>query len=496
MPSGSEQNSRIMFFIDMKDDTIYSRFKRVALSHPDYVAVVSDYGRVTYAELDNRVDDVVARIGSERHDFIGIVMSHGIDMIAAMFAVLKIGAAYIPAEPSLPAERIRYMMDSAGVRLIIDDDFCRGVNSSHEVFADMSTPESLAYVLYTSGTTGRPKGVMVENRSVVNYAEAFEKEFHADSKDVMLQYSVCSFDIFVEEVFATLLNGASLAIPSKEIVEGDISDLMSFVNRHRVTEISGFPYLLAGINKLGDLPVSLRLLISGGDVLRASYIDRIVGKNVMIYNTYGPSETTVCATYFRCDNAEPLSDGTYPVGKAVKGVEVKIMDSLCRELPKGKIGEICIFGAGVGDGYLGDPPEQKNFVHLADGRRMYRSGDLGYQLPDGNIAFLHRIDKQVMILGKRVEPSEVENVLNTSPEVERGIVRAFFDESGLAYLAAYFVPKRPNFSLHNIKRRLKEALTDFMIPEFFVAVRDIPLNKRGKVDMAALPVVLKEGGVG
>ncbi|MDE7458323.1 MAG: AMP-binding protein, partial [Muribaculaceae bacterium] len=217
-------------------------------------------------------------------------------------------------------------------------------------------------------------------------------------------------------------------------------------------------------------------------------------KGVKIYNTYGPSETTVCSNYFRVDNAQPLEDGTFPVGKAVKGVEVKIMDKNLNELPKGEIGEICIFGEGVSRGYLGNPPEQKNFVTLADGTRMYRSGDLGYELPDGNLAFLHRRDNQVMILGKRVEPDEVENVLNTCPEVERGVVRAFLDDNGLHYLTAYIIPK-DNCKLHDIRKWLSDRLTDFMVPEFFVKISKIPLTRRGKVDVEALPVVMKEGGI-
>lgn len=482
-----------MTYISMDSRTIYSRFRKWVTVQPNAVAIVSDTDSVTYSELDCRVNAFVDRIQEKRHgEFIGVVMTHGIDMIAAILAILKTGSAYIPAEPFLPADRIKYMMGRAKVQLVITDEFCLGLRDSCPEYADMSTPDGLAYVLYTSGTTGHPKGVMVENHSVVNYAEAFEAEFHTRPGDVMLQYSVCSFDIFVEEVFATLLNGATLAIPPKEIVDGDIVALMDFVNRHNVTQISGFPYLLAEMNKLDKLPGSLRLLISGGDVLRASYIDRLLNRDLMIYNTYGPSETTVCATYFRSDNARPLDDGTYPIGKAVKGVNVKILDMGGREVPEGSVGEICISGEGVSAGYLGNPPEQKNFVSLPDGRAMYRSGDMGYILPDGNIAFLHRRDEQVMILGKRVEPEEVENVLNTSPEVERGIVRAFNDDAGLAYLVAYFIPARSDYSLHDIKNWLRKELTDFMIPEFFVAVKEIPVNKRGKVDMSALPIVLKD----
>lgn len=347
--------------------------------------------------------------------------------------------------------------------------------------------------MYTSGTTGRPKGVLVENHSVVNYAEAFEHEFHTGPGDVMLQYSICSFDIFVEEVFTTLLNGATLAIPSKEVHEGTIGDLMAFCERHGITAISGFPYLLADMNRYKCYPSKLRLLISGGDVIRAAYVTWLKNQDFVIYNTYGPSETTVCATYYRVDNAHPLDDGTYLIGNSIKGVEVRILDDSLNEVPDGKTGEICIFGEGVSRGYLGNPPEQANFVTLDDGTRMYRSGDLGYRMPDGNIAFLRRKDKQVMILGRRVEPEEVENVLNESPCVERGVVRSFTDEQGLAYLTAYFVPSHKNCQLSRIKRFLRSRLADFMVPEFFVKMDDIPLTARGKVNDRALPVVMKEG---
>lgn len=474
--------------------TIYGKFNEWVRRQPEATAVVEDGRSVTYGELDELSNSIMAKFWPRHSAFIGIVMSHGIEMVAAMLAVLKSGAAYVPAEPTLPAERIGYMMRTTGVKLVITDEYCRHLPDAAP-FPDASRPDGVAYVLYTSGTTGRPKGVVVENHSVVNYAEAFEREFRVGPGDVMLQYSVCSFDIFVEEVFTTLLNGATVAIPSKKVMDGSLSDLMAFCERHGVTEISGFPYLLADMNRCRCFPSKLRLLISGGDVIRETYISWLKDRDFMIYNTYGPSETTVCATYYRVDDAEALEDGSYPVGKAVKGVEVKILDENLTEVPGGEMGEICIYGEGVSRGYLGNPPEQVNFVADPEGKRMYRSGDLGYRLPGGDVVFLRRKDKQVMILGRRVEPEEVENVLNESPCVERGVVRAFNDEQGLAYLTAYFVPSHKNCSISRIKSFLSSRLADYMVLEFFVKMDEIPLTRRGKVNDRALPIVMKEGSV-
>lgn len=488
------------------ENTIYSLFRRQVETQPEALAVLDEQRRLSFRELDELIETILRKFPKSTPVHVGIVMDHSVEMIASILAVLKSGAAYIPVEPSFPIERIRFIMRETRVDFILTNSRYDELLAEFQVLniepgleieasgastEPGATPDSLAYILYTSGTMGTPKGVMVDNRNVCHYVRAFEHEFHVKPGDVMLQYSVCSFDIFVEELFTTLLNGATLAIPSDK-TKKDIQQLMRFAEENRVTEISGFPYLLLEMNKLESIPSSLRLLISGGDVLRGSYITNLKDK-VMIYNTYGPSETTVCASYYRCDNAEPLADGTFPIGKPVLGSGIEILDENLNRVKDGVTGEIGIFGDGISRGYLGQKPENENFTSTPDGRYVYLSGDLGYVLPDGNIAFLRRKDTQVMILGKRVECEEVENVLNNCEEVEQGVVIAHLDTQGLAYLTAYIVPTLCDFSLRELKRHLALYLTPFMIPEFFVEMASMPMTPNGKVDRRALPIVLKEG---
>lgn len=486
-------------------ETVYSYFKEQVEKRPEALAVFDERRNLTFRELDEMIDTIAGRF-AERPKYVGIVMNHGVEMIASIFAVLKAGAAYVPVEPSFPVERIRFIMQESKVDFIITEhehahklqgfplqfiEHGLPIDSDCRPIPSEAAPQDSAYVLYTSGSTGTPKGVVVENRNVCHYVRAFRAEFHPTPGDVMLQYSVCTFDIFVEEVFTTLLSGATLAIPSEE-TKSDIHRLMCFVERHKVTVISGFPYLLLEMNKLERIPETLRLLISGGDVLRRHFIDRLLPQ-VEVYNTYGPSETTVCASYFRCNGTQALPDGTYPIGKAVSGTSIELRDERSVPLTMGKVGEICIFGDGVSRGYIGKR-ENAAFVTLPDGRRMYRSGDLGIMQPDGNLLFLHRKDTQVMILGKRVEPQEVQNILCECEDVEKGVVCPNTDAEGLSYLTAYIVPKdKKSFDVSSVKRTMEKFLPPYMIPEFFVRMERMPVTPNGKVNNGALPIVMKTG---
>lgn len=488
----------------MNQNVIYKILHDKMEAAPKNKAVFDEERTLTRMELEQLINTIAAKIPAEAHR-VGIMMEHTVEMIASIFAVLKVGKAYVPVEPFFPQERIEFMMRDAGVDMILTNSIYKekaenfpcvcidpGMEAEDVYVVSSASPDDLAYILYTSGSTGKPKGVAVRNRNVCHYVRAFQNEFHPGEADMMLQYSVCSFDIFVEEVFTTLLSGAVLAIPSAKTKE-DIHTLMEFVENNNITEISGFPYLLLEMNHLPQIPKSLRLLISGGDVLRASYITNLTDK-VEIYNTYGPSETTVCASYYRCNDVMPLADGTYPVGKSVLGTQIEILDEHLVPVKPGEIGEICILGDGVSAGYIGNRKrENEAFVTRQDGTVLYRSGDLGYFLPDGNIAFLHRKDTQVMILGKRVEPIEVESVLCKCSEIEKAVVRPYMDEQNLSYMVAYVVLKQPEANLSTLKKEMARFLPNYMIPEFFVRMKDLPLNANGKVDAKALPVIMKEG---
>jgi tyrocidine synthetase-3 len=375
---------------------------------------------------------------------------------------------------------------------------------------------NLAYVIYTSGSTGKPKGVMVEHQNVVGYVNAFLREFKLTANDTMMQQASSAFDAFIEEVFPILTRGGKLAIPKKDEII-DMKLLSGFILKNKISVISCTPLLLNELNRIGSLK-SVTTFISGGDELKAEHVDNIV-KRATVYNTYGPTETTVCATYYRhsisTSTGAPGTTGipgvNIPIGRPIANYKVYILDSNDQLLPVGVPGEICVSGVGVARGYLNRPEltaekfvelevkveveeeelawEQIPNKHMSYPSHMsyiYKTGDLGKWLFDGNIRYLGRIDHQVKIRGYRIELGEIENQLKKHTQIREAVVVVNEDETGDKLLCAYYVSKT-GVSLSELREGLARVLPDYMIPSYFMHLERMPLTPNGKLDRRALP---------
>ena len=365
-------------------------------------------------------------------------------------------------------------------------------------------PTDLCYVIYTSGSTGLPKGVAVEQRSAAAYVQAFLQEFDIRREDTVLQQASPAFDAFVEEMFPVLSRGGKLAIPADCDI-GDVDRLGRFIGRQRVSVVTCSPLLLNALNRLEppDSLGSVHTFISGGDVLRAEYVDRLRQKG-KVYNTYGPTETTVCATFHR----DRGGDGSRPaIGRPIANYRVYILDGNRQLLPQGVAGELCIAGDGLSRGYLNNPELNvdkfvKNPIiplsqhsNIPDSKRsgskLYRTGDRARWLPGGTLDFLGRIDRQVKIRGYRIELAEIENRLRGVAEIEEALVTVRTDKTGDRYLYGYVVPRAglalPALEPARLREHLARELPAYMIPAHFVALKAIPQTAAGKPDLRALP---------
>jgi amino acid adenylation domain-containing protein len=390
------------------------------------------------------------------------------------------GLAFVPREERAQKRSAReiLMLDEMGEKLAAEPGEDPGwtVRSS-----------DMAYVIFTSGSSGKPKGVEIEHRNLSAYLRAFDKEFRLVETDAVIQQTGYSFDASVEEFYPVLLKGGRLVIPAKETIL-DIDLLVKFISKHSLTMITCSPLMLNQLNGRKGIE-SIRIFISGGDVLKGEYIGELL-KTGAVYNTYGPTEGTVCATYYKCGDDVPSG---VPIGKPITGWKVYILDKKKCLLPIGIAGELCIGGAGTARGYLKEPGLTKEkFVtnpHVP-GERIYRSGDLARWLPDGSIEFLGRIDRQVKIRGFRIELREIENQLLRNDSIKEAVVIDRQDKEGEKYLAAYVVLKdswAEGTDVPGLREFLSGSLPGYMVPAYFVQLENIPVTSQGKVDRRALP---------
>ncbi len=469
---------------------------------PDNIALVgpsigadSSFIQVSYREFNDKCGCLahwLRQAGVKPDTAVGIILERSILMMISILGVLKAGGAYLPIDVNYPQERINYMLKDSGAKILLNHDLLDKARLNQ--FTRLTPPTGitqshhLAYVMYTSGSTGKPKGVLVEHRNVNAYLNAFLDLFDITTRDTYLQQTAFTFDTFVEELYPTLIRGGKTAIFPGEAVT-DIYELSDFFYKHDITAVSVTPFLLNEIDKMAHT-ASIRIFLSGGDVLKSEYMSRII-ETKEVYNGYGPTETTVCGTFYKCLTA---GNSSVPIGKPISNYRVYILDKFGKLLPIGIPGEICIGGDGVTRGYLNRPElTAEKFVDLR--AKLYKTGDLGRWLPDGNIEYMGRKDNQIKIRGQRIEIREIEQQLLKHDAVRDTVVLAREDrEAGSSkYLCAYVVlsdkelfEESSAMALY-FRSYLSGVLPYHMVPSFFVKIDKIPLNNNGKVDRKALP---------
>ena len=474
--------------------------------------LVWEDGKLTYEELNtqaNKLSRYLQKSGIAAGDCFAIAANRSKDVITAILAALKIGAAYLPFEVSFPAERIALMCRESNAKLILTNrgltEKLSAISAEKLYFEDLSaeinnesgenletsvSSEDVAYIMFTSGSTGEPKAVAVPHRAVVrlvknsNYADLSENER-------ILQLAPLSFDASVFEIFGALLNGGTLCLFSQE---ADSSrKIGQAIKANKITTV----WLTAGLfnlmvdENLADLE-NLRQILAGGDALSLHHVQKFLAENesVKLINGYGPTENT---TFTCCQtlNEKEFAGGKVPIGRAIGGTKVYILDKNLEPLPAGAIGEIFAGGAGLAHGYLNNPDlTAEKFIpnpFSADGERLYRTGDAAFYDPDGTIHFVGRSDKQVKIRGFRIEPAEIEAVLRRHEQISDCVVAVRKTSAGEKFLCVYIVAENepPDFVI--LREYLKESLPDFMIPAAFSRIEKIPLTVNGKTDFAALP---------
>ncbi|MFL6196328.1 MAG: amino acid adenylation domain-containing protein, partial [Thermoanaerobaculia bacterium] len=506
-------------------------FEERAARAPEAVAVIAGDRRLSYGELNreaNRLAHHLRALGVGPDSVVGIAVERSPEMVVSLLAVLKAGGAYVPLDPTYPVERLAYILDDAAAGVLVTTERARsllpGIGDGRRVVrldADAAAiaarsaenpgidpdPENLAYLIYTSGSTGKPKGVMIRHAALANYTAAFRDEHHLGPADRVLQFASISFDTSAEEIYPALTSGAGLALRNDAML-ASTAELLRSCADWGVTVLdlptAFWHELVARLEaEPASLPPGLRLIILGGE---RALPERIAawhaqghsqgysqGKaGARLFNTYGPTETTIVATRAELTPGTSLATGEAPIGRPVRNLRAYVLEPGLSLAAPGVPGELCVGGAGLARGYVGRPDQTaESFVpdpwSREPGGRMYRTGDLVRLLPSGELEFLGRIDHQVKIRGFRVELREIEAALGEHPRVREAVVVAREDVPGDRRLAAYLVSTNGPLAVADLRGFLKGRLPEYMVPASFTELERLPLTPSGKVDRRALP---------
>jgi amino acid adenylation domain-containing protein len=483
--------------------------RRTAVA-PEALAVSAGSDRLTYGELDRRSNQLayyLRTLGVNPGSVVALCLERSVDFPVGALAILKVGAAYLPLDTKAPSERLKLMLETAQVsvvltnsamlkslagnarRLVALDRFAAEISRCPaEPIPVLVSPEHPVYVIFTSGSTGTPKAVQVGHASLLNLIEWHNRTFQVTPEDRATQLASIGFDAAVWELWPHLVAGASVHVVDDE-TRAQPEELRDWLVRERIT-ISFLPTLLA--ERMMQLPwpteTALRILLTGADTLHQYPSPSLP---FTLVNNYGPTECTVVATSGTIFAAK-AADRRPSIGKPIDNVEVYILDGNMKRMPAGQIGEIFVGGACLALGYLNDLAlTAERFVRdpfsSVAGARLYRTGDLGCYAADGSIEFHGRVDDQVKIRGYRIELNEVTSALLRHPGVRESTVVASEHDHGEKRLVAYLVPLAACPNVSELRDFLGQTLPDYMIPAAFVTLGALPIGSNGKVDRALLP---------
>lgn len=487
--------------------SVVARFRAQVERDPRHVAVRMANARMTYGDLDersSRLAGCLAARGVGPGALVCVYLERSFDLVVAELAVLKVGAAYVPIDPSYPAERAAFMVGDSGCVLTITRGALRGQLPAVDVLAidegwgaSVYVPpagpspgaDDLAYVIYTSGSTGVPKGVEIRHCGLLNLIEWHQRAFTLGPGDVGTLVASPAFDASVWEIWPYLTAGATIAIPNDETRLAP-EQLVAWMAEQQVT-VSFLPTPLAEAVLPLSFPKELRLraLLTGGDVLHPL---RRADLPFRVFNNYGPTENTVVTT---CTEVDAAAEGAPSIGRPIDNTETYILDRNLQPVPVGVVGELCVTGIGLARGYRNRPDlTRAAFVDNPFPRsrwpRLYRTGDLCRYTADGSIRFEGRKDTQVKIRGYRVELGEIESILNAHEGIRESIVVAREDaHTRQTVLVAYFVPlaEEQGLTVNDLRKTLAAKVPQYMIPQAFVPLPALPKTANGKVDRKALP---------
>ncbi|RKI15449.1 amino acid adenylation domain-containing protein, partial [Corallococcus praedator] len=512
-----------------RDASMPELFEQQVALRPDAMALEFEDERLTYAQLDARANQMAHLLrehGIGLDSLVAVCLERSTQMVVSLLAILKAGGAYVPLDAAYPTQRLTYMLEDAPPRLLITTRALRPSLPVSDALPCLFVEElrldaqptsptgvrplarNLAYVDFTSGSTGRPKGVAVEHRGVLRLMYG-AKYVDMGPEETLILMAPISFDISTMEVWAALLTGSKLAI-FPPVPPTDLELLGTVLRRHAVTTLYLSTGLFSQIVDVGlEMLRGVRQVIAAGDILSPTHTRKVLDTlGIPVVNGYGPTEGTVFANCLRVTRAEDVGTSV-PIGPPISNTQVYILDAHLRPVPVGVPGELCIGGDGLARGYLSRPDlTAERFVPDAfggrPGERLYRTGDLARWRPDGAVDFLGRIDTQVKVRGFRIELSEVEAAVMSTPGVREAIVLVREDVPGDKRLVAYAVPALPAtsgevataLSATDLREHLRQRLPEFMVPSAFVVLPALPLNPNGKVDRKALPAPTSTGSAG